>query len=67
MRDRELVELYIHRYISITVIIARPWLCIKLDQKMPLPPSEQAACRRWNRELGVQQQGTVIGERGMEG
>lgn len=61
MRYRELVKLY-HLRISMKflfLVLATTLGC------STLPPSEQAAWRRWNPELGVQQQGTVIG--GLEG
>jgi hypothetical protein len=35
MRDRELVELYTHIDISMTIIIARPWLNIKWIKNSP--------------------------------
>lgn len=60
MRDRELVKLY-QLHISVIVLVLVLVLATNLGCST-LPPSEQAAWRRWNPELGVQQQGTVIGE-----
>lgn len=61
MRYRELVKLYqLHISMKLIFLVLATTLGCST-----LPPSEQAAWRRWNPELGVQPQGTVIG--GLEG